>query len=389
MLAWAAPLLVFGIVVFVHELGHFLMAKAVGVYTPRFSIGFGKALLRKRWGETEYVLAALPLGGYVRMASKDDEATAFIEGGSESAGTRVTVGGDQMDPDAMIPFGPKPIPADRWLESQPLTAKLAILLAGVTMNILLALVVTTGMLVHYGMPYVSTTADSLLAGRPAAAAGLLPGDSIAAIDGVPLTSWDSLVAKISASSGKPLDLDIRRGTERRIVTVSPGPDTATNQLTGKLEQVGRIGIMPRAATRPVQFGEAITGGWNMTWGMAGNVIDALHGLVTRKVAASELGGPIMIATASVQAARGGFENLLMLIALISVNLAVFNLLPVPILDGGQILMSVLEAAKGSAFSAKTRDYILRAGLMAVLLLFMLVTYNDLRRLVVSLIQRFG
>ncbi len=259
MLAWAAPLLVFGIVVFVHELGHFLMAKAVGVYTPRFSIGFGKALLRKRWGETEYVLAALPLGGYVRMASKDDEATAFIEGGSESAGTRVTVGGDQMDPDAMIPFGPKPIPADRWLESQPLTAKLAILLAGVTMNILLALVVTTGMLVHYGMPYVSTTADSLLAGRPAAAAGLLPGDSIAAIDGVPLTSWDSLVAKISASSGKPLDLDIRRGTERRIVTVSPGPDTATNQLTGKLEQVGRIGIMPRAATRPVQFGEAITG----------------------------------------------------------------------------------------------------------------------------------
>ena len=92
MLAWVAPLFVFGIVVFVHELGHFLAAKAVGVYTPRFSIGFGKALLKKRWGETEYVLAALPLGGYVRMASKDDEATAFIEGGGETAADRCDKG---------------------------------------------------------------------------------------------------------------------------------------------------------------------------------------------------------------------------------------------------------------------------------------------------------
>jgi regulator of sigma E protease len=389
MLAWAAPLIVFGIVVFVHELGHFLVAKAVGVYTPRFSIGFGRPLLRKRWGETEYVLAALPLGGYVRMASKDDEATAFIEGGSENAVTNVATHGEPMDPDAMMPFGPRPIPADRWLESQPLPARLAILLAGVTMNIVLALVVTTGMLVHYGMPYVSTTADSLLVDRPAAMAGLRAGDSIAAIDGVPLVSWDSLVARIGASAGKPLEFDVRRGTERSVVTVTPRLDTATNQVTGKIEQVGRIGIMPRQAMRPVPLGEAMTSGWNITWGMAGKVIEALHGLVTRKVAASELGGPIMIATASVQAARGGFENLLLLIALISVNLAVFNLLPVPILDGGQIVMSLLEAAKGSAFSAKTRDYILRAGLAAVLLLFMLVTYNDLRRLVVSLIQGLG
>lgn len=389
MLAWAAPLLVFGIVVFVHELGHFLTAKAVGVYTPRFSVGFGKALLRKRWGETEYVLAALPLGGYVRMASKDDEATAFIEGGSEDSATAVATGGEPMDLDAMIPFGPKPIPANRWLESQPLWARLAILLSGVTMNIVLALVVTTGMLVHYGAPYVSTIADSALVGRPAAVAGLQSGDSIAAIDGVPLTSWDSLVAKISASAGRPLNLDVRRGTTRSIIEVTPGLDTATNQLTGKVEEVGRIGIMPRAGRRPLLLREAVVGGWRMTWAMAGSVIDALHGLVTRKVATSELGGPIMIATASVQAARGGFENLLMLIALISVNLAVFNLLPVPILDGGQILMSLLESAKGSAFSARTRDYILRAGLFAVLLLFMLVTYNDLRRLVVSLMQRFG
>ncbi|HEY3257726.1 MAG TPA: site-2 protease family protein, partial [Gemmatimonadaceae bacterium] len=189
MLAWIAPLVVFAIVIFVHELGHFLAAKAVGVYTPRFSIGFGRALIKKRWGETEYVLAALPLGGYVRMASKDDEATAFIEGGSENAVTRVATKGEPPDPDAMIPFGPKPIPPDRWLESKPLWARLIILLAGVTMNVLLALVVTIGMLLAYGMPYVSTRADSVLASRPAASAGLRAGDSLVAINGVPLTSW--------------------------------------------------------------------------------------------------------------------------------------------------------------------------------------------------------
>jgi len=389
MLAWIAPLFVFGIVVFVHEFGHFLAAKAVGVYTPRFSIGFGRALLKKRWGETEYILAALPLGGYVRMASKDDEATAFIEGGTETSSTKVTTTGEVMDPNAMMPFGPLPVPADRWLESKPLPARLVILFAGVTMNMLLGFVVTTGMLVHYGSPYLTTTADSLMVGRPAAAAGLLPGDSIVAIGGVKLASWDSLVSRISASAGQNLQLDVMRGNQRKSIDVTPQSDTATNPTTHKVEQVGRIGIIPRQAARDVGFGEAIRGGWNVTWGMAGTVIETLRGLISRRVSTSELGGPIMIATASVQAARGGLENLLVLIALISVNLAVFNLLPIPILDGGQILVAVLEAAKGSAFSARTRDYILRAGLAAVLLLFALVTYNDLRRLLVSLIQRFG
>lgn len=388
MLAYIAPIFVFGLVVFVHELGHFLAAKAVGVYTPRFSIGFGKALWRRRHGETEYVLALLPIGGYVRMASKEDEATAFLEGGAENSATQIAPGGEPLDPDAMIPFGPKPIPQDRWFESKPLWARMMILLSGVTMNVLLAFVVTTGMFMHYGNPYLTTKADSLFAGKPAAMAGLQHGDSIVAINGTKV-DWEGLVTKVSASPGVPLQFDVLRSGQLRQIEITPGADTALNPSTGKVERVGRIGIVPSQSSKPVGAGEAITGGARATWMMAGTVIDALRGLATRRVSASELGGPIMIAQASVQAARGGAEQLLFLIALISTNLAVFNLLPIPVLDGGQIAINVLESMKGSAFSSRTREYILRAGLAAVLLLFALVTYNDIRRLIVSFVSRLS
>ena len=384
MLSILAPLFVFGIVVFVHELGHFLAAKSVGVYTPRFSIGFGKALWRRRYGETEYIIGALPLGGYVRMASKDDEATAFLEGGSENQVAEGPSKGEPMDPDAMMPFGPKPIPPDRWFESKPVAARLMILLAGVTMNIVLSLVVMTGMFAWYGNPYLSTRADSLVADRPGAQAGLLKGDSIVSINGESV-DWEALVTKISASPGVALRVGVMRGAESREFTVTPTIDTVTNPSTGKVDSVGRIGIVPVQLSQPVGPIEAVTSAWTATWRMAGMVIDALHGLATRRVAASELGGPIMIAQASVQAARGGAEQLFFLIALISTNLAVFNLLPIPILDGGQIVITVLEAIKGKSFSMRTREYILRAGLFAVLLLFALVTYNDLRRLFIGLV----
>src|SRR3954470_17017896 len=119
MLAILAPILVFGLVIFVHELGHFLAAKAMGVYAPRFSIGFGPSLFRKRWGETEYVIAALPLGGYVRMASRLGEYAAALEGGSEQRSAR-REGERGFDPNAMLPFGPRPIPEHRLFESKPL-----------------------------------------------------------------------------------------------------------------------------------------------------------------------------------------------------------------------------------------------------------------------------
>src|SRR3954452_9351404 len=185
MLALAAPILVFGLVIFVHELGHFIAAKLTGVYAPRFSIGFGPALWRHRRGEPEYVLAALPLGGYVRMASRHDAETAFIEGGGEGEGEALKPGQPGYDPDAMHPFGPKPVPAGRWFESKSLAARLFIMIAGVTMNVLLTIVVMSVLMYQVGKATVSTTVVgevSPVASMPALSQ-LQMGDSIRAVNG--------------------------------------------------------------------------------------------------------------------------------------------------------------------------------------------------------------
>ncbi|HEY5218587.1 MAG TPA: site-2 protease family protein, partial [Gemmatimonadaceae bacterium] len=184
MLAILAPVLVFGLVIFVHEFGHFMAAKAMGVYAPRFSIGFGPALWKRRRGETEYVLALLPLGGYVRMASRNDESSAFLEGGSEEH-SGLKEGDPGYDPEAMVPFGPRPVPENRWFESKSLLARLVILFAGVTMNAVLALVVAVGLSLHFGRTIVPTRivgAVRVPAAAPALAA-LRPGDRILRVNG--------------------------------------------------------------------------------------------------------------------------------------------------------------------------------------------------------------
>jgi regulator of sigma E protease len=401
MLTWLAPLIVFGLVVFVHELGHFLAAKAMGVYAPRFSIGFGPALWRRRWGETEYVIALLPLGGYVRMASREDQATAFLEGGSEerdvpevgaNAAPPIVGGGDttgsrDWDPNAMKPFGPKPIPEHRWFESKPLIARLFILIAGVTMNAVLAIVIDIGSLAGYGRPYIPAVVDSVVAGWPAATGGVLKGDSIVAIDGTPVREWQQLIGRVSSSPGRPIALEVVRGGARRTLSVVPRDTQIVSQITGRPERVGRIGVTPprRLAREEMAFSEAVVGGWNATWEKADGIVQIVRGLFSGAVSTSQLGGPIAIAEVSVQAARGGLETLLSLISFLSINVAILNLLPVPILDGGQILLNVLEAAKGSAFSPRSREYILRAGLLAIALLFALVMFNDIK----GIIQRIG
>jgi regulator of sigma E protease len=388
VLSWLAPLIVFGLVIFVHELGHFVAAKLMGVYAPRFSIGFGPSLIKKRVGETEYVLAAFPLGGYVRMASREDEATAFLEGGSENSATTAGNPKDGWDPDAMIPFGPKPIPESRWFESKSLPARLFIMLAGVFMNALLAYVIYVGLLLRSGIPTPTTVASVVNPGKPAAIAGIQAGDSIAALNGRPLASWQMLLDTIGASAGRPISLGIIRQGKPVEVTVTPAAEEALDPETGVKRTVGRIGMMAGQAFTPIAVPRAFVEAWHVTIDNGSKIFSALGSLM-RGVGLKDLGGPIAIAQVSVQAAQGGIETVLLLVALISINVAVFNLLPIPILDGGQIVLNVAESIKGSAFSTRTRENILKGGLLIIGLLFVTVMFNDISRNMQSIVRFVG
>ena len=463
MLALVAPILVFGLVIFVHELGHFVAAKLTGVYAPRFSIGFGPALFRKRRGETEYVLAALPLGGYVRMASRHDAEAALLEGGSEES-SALRPGDAGYDPNAMMPFGPKPIPEHRWFESKSLGARLFIMIAGVVMNVLLAFVVFVTLNATYGdqiipsrvigavrvppgapalgqlqpgdtitavnaqpvrswndiaqriaetsgdivvvrtqraevrIPVAGAGAPSpsdivssldffippvigdVLPNSPAARAGLRARDSVVAIGGQPLRRWSELQERVGASAGTSIPFQVMRDGQLVSLTLRPESTVVKDPVTKESRTIGKIGAVGADVTarEPMSLGSSLTTGARQTWMTATKIVDVVKGLLTGGVSPRQLGGPIAITRASVAAAQSGLESLFMLIALLSVNVAVLNLLPIPILDGGQILLNVAESAKGSPFSSRTREYILRFGLVAILLIFALSTFNDVK-----------
>jgi regulator of sigma E protease len=384
---YIAPLLVFGLVVFVHELGHFLAAKMCGVYAPVFSLGWGRRLFGWKRGETDYRVSLVPLGGYVRMASRDDEALAGIEGAEAERGTLAdgeqqpaNVPGALWDPNGMAPFGPHPVPAHRWVESKSTGARVFILSAGVIMNILLTLVVTSGVYYRYGNPYLPAVIDSVVPGAPAATAGLAAGDRIVAIEGTAVRGWDEVLERVTPVTSGSLTLEVERGGKRIQRQVTPQVAEAQDPVTGAPRQVGRIGIMVRDSVirEPVSLVQAMSSGTRATVAMARNVVSVLGGLVSGQVSAKNLGGPIQIARTSVQAARNGAETLWSLIAFLSLNIAILNLVPIPVLDGGQIIMTLAERVKGGAFSMRTREAVARVGVLAVLALILLVTFNDLR-----------
>ena len=383
---YVAPLLVFGLVVFVHELGHFLAAKLTGVYAPVFSLGWGRRLFGIRHGETDYRVSLIPLGGYVRMATREDDSRAGIEGGADRGSfDPPTERPDEIpealwDPQAMAPFGPKAVPQSRWVESKSVPARVFILSAGVIMNILLTLTVSSGIFYAYGTAYRPAVIDSVVTGAPAAAAGLARGDRIVAINGKPIHAWEDVLDRVAPTTSGTLTFEVERNGSRLSKVVSPMAAEVVDPATGVKRTVGRVGIQVRDTTAHEDVGvlEAVSNGGVATWRIATSVVDVLTGLFSGTVSAKNLGGPIAIARTSVQAARNGAETLWSLIAVLSLNIAILNLVPIPVLDGGQILLVLAEAVKGSAFSGRTREAFARVGVLAVLALILLVTFNDIR-----------
>lgn len=392
---YIAPLLVFGLVVFVHELGHFLAAKLTGVYAPVFSLGWGRRLFGVRRGETDYRVSIIPLGGYVRMASREDESMAGIEGGHdrgtlEASGARAAerpadVSPALWDAESMAPFGPKLVPADRWVESKSTSARVLILSAGVIMNILLTLIVSSAIYYRYGTAFVPAVVDSVIVGAPAAQAGVVGGDRIVAINGNPVRAWDQVLNYVAPVTSGTITVEIERAGTRLTKVITPQTAVVNDPVSGAEKTVGRIGIQVRdsVAHEPVGALEAMSSGGQATWRMAASVGSVLSGLFSGQVSAENLGGPIQIARTSVQAAKSGPETLWSLIAFLSLNIAILNLVPIPVLDGGQILMVLAERIMGSAFSGRTREAFARVGVLAVLALIVLVTFNDVRSLFIK------
>jgi regulator of sigma E protease len=235
-------------------------------------------------------------------------------------------------------------------------------------------------LVRLLTPDLPPVVDRVESGSPAARAGMQSGDSIVAVGGRSVTGWSGAVEQIRGAAGRSLRIEVVRGGERRILSVVP-ESTRQRDDDGQEVVVGRIGVGNRVQDQrePVSIGSAVAAGWNATWDMAGSVMDVLHRLVTRRLSTDQLGGPIAIARASGDAARVGFAQLLQLTAFLSINVAIFNLLPIPILDGGQILINLAQAVKGSPFSLRSREYMMRFGLAMIALIFALAMFNDLRR----------
>lgn len=383
-----APLLVFGLVVFVHELGHFVAAKLTGVYAPVFSLGWGRRLFGWRRGETDYRVSLIPLGGYVRMATREDDSMAGIEGGRDrgsfdgSSDRPADVAESLWDPQAMAPFGPKAVPEARWVESKSVGARVFILSAGVLMNILLTLFVSSGIFYVYGDPYRPAVIDSVVVGMPAATAGLAAGDQIVAVNGQAVRAWDDVVERIAPVTSGNVTIEVDRAGQRLSVPLTPQTSEIDDPITHTKRRVGRVGIQVRdsLARENLGMGRSIALGATATWAMTTNVLGVLRGLTLGTVSRKDLGGPIQIAQVSVQAARRGAETLWSLIAFLSLNIAILNLVPIPVLDGGQILLVLAESAKGKAFSARTREMFARVGVLAVLALIVLVTFNDISRL---------
>ncbi|MCP3960724.1 MAG: RIP metalloprotease RseP [bacterium] len=361
LLSLASFVLVLGVLILVHELGHFMAAKAVGIAVPRFSIGLGPATpLKFKRGETEYQVSWLPIGGYVKMASlEEQEAMAALEGG-------------QVEQE---------FPPDRLFESKPLAARILVIIAGVIMNVLFAWAAYTLLFAAYG-PFAARLGEAT-AGEPAEVAGLQAGDLVTHVDGEPLASWRALVATVQDSGGATLRFTVDRDGGSLDVPVTPVLGETPHPVTGKMRRVQRIGAgpSPEGGRIPLALGAAIAEGGAQTWDHAGLVLAFVKGLVLGQVSLREIGGPVMIGKVSGQAARLGGSALLSLMAFLSVNLAILNLLPIPALDGGHLIFLILEGLRGGKpLSQEVRMRLTQIGIYVLLAIMAFALINDLLRL---------
>ena len=347
-----ATVSVLGILIFVHELGHFLIAKLLGVRVEAFSLGFPPRLVHKRIGDTDYRLSVVPLGGYVKLLGENP--------------------GEEVPPELQ----------SYSFMHHPLWHRILIILAGPAFNLIFAFVIFFLVFAFSGIPYLTTVITEVENNSPAAAAGLQPGDQVLALDSQPVGRWEDLPPIIRKTGEHPLELTVKRGQEIITVKVTPRSQEITDLFGGKTSAVV-IGIINKKniAIDKVGPGRAFVQGGAATWGVTYLTALSLYKLLTGEAPLKGLGGPILIAQVAGQQAKVGMAALLQFMATLSVNLFLLNLLPIPILDGGQLLFCLLEVVRRKPVEIEHREIAQGVGLMLILALMILVFYQDILRLV--------
>ena len=339
--------------IFFHELGHYLAARSVGIRVERFYVGFNVFGLgiKKKIGHTEYGLGIIPLGGYVKVAGIVDESMDAELTGAE------------------------------WeFQSKNTLQKIWFMSAGVLANMLLAVVVFGTLTLTHGIDIAdpSPVVGSLADDYPAVSAGILPGDEIIRIDGLPVDSWETLTELIHSRPDTAVMVAWVRGDETHEMSITTrGTEILVED---ELKLVGMIGIGPKLENRPASLGESVISGFALTRRWFVLTYKSLAMIVTGKASLREVGGPILIAQLAGQSARTGFSALMGLLAIISINLAFINILPIPALDGGHIAIVLVEAALRRPLSLRVRMAVQQVGIFLLLTLIVVVIYNDIMRL---------
>ena len=360
MLLWLNVIWILAVIVFVHEMGHYLVAKWNGIAIQTFSIGFGPEIIG--WNDkhgTRWRISAIPLGGYVRFLGDMNEASV-------------------PDPDALAKIDPALAP--RLFANKNVWQRISVVIAGPLANVLLTFVILYVLLLSYGRVTVPPVVGEVIVGSVAEAAGLESGDVITSVDGYVVRSFDDVVRMIATSPERPVTMEIERNDVAQTLVMVPEAAEAEDRF-GKMQRIGRIGVSRDIAPEDVTLYrpgpvEAI-----------GMTVEEIRFIIQRTAAflgdffvgrgdVEQLGGPVKVAQVSGQVATFGIIALINLTALLSLNIGIFNLLPVPMLDGGHLLYYLVEAVRGRPLSMKVQEIGFRFGFALVLALMVFTLFND-------------
>jgi len=349
-MAIISAVLLLGILIFVHELGHFLFAKLMGVKVLKFSLGFGPKLLGKKFGETEYLISSVPLGGYVKMSGEEPS--------EEQSEAEVA----------------------RTFKAQPLRKRFLIVVSGPLFNIFFAALLFA-LIFMGGIPVLYPDVGDVMEGMPAEKAGFQKGDRILKIGGSEIGRWDEMTGLIHKNAGKPLEFIIKRNES--VISLKAVPQAQkVKDIFGEEREIGLIGIKPLGSQFTQRYSplEALTMAAEKTYDVVVLTVVSIIKLIQWVIPAGTIGGPILILQMAGEQASAGALNFFTFMAVISVNLGVLNLLPIPVLDGGLLTFMGIEAIRRKPLSEQTMLIAQRVGVALIVALMAFALYNDILRL---------